>query len=137
MIYRLTFASEHSIAGRIELAIPATGPARYEAVFSGPDVGTGFLVVRDHEVPRPRGTVIELRADGLWTEWTCETREEHWSFGLEAFGLRVEDPGAEIGDRVPVGYDLEWETPDHVHGEVLIGRDHLSVAAVGSFVVAD
>ncbi len=140
MIYRLAFSATPPAAGvltgRIELEIPDSGPARYEAVFSGPDVGEGYLVVRDHDVPRPRGSAIELRADGLWTEWTCETPDEHWSFGLEAFGLRVEDPAADIGERVPVGYDLEWEAPDRVHGAVLIGRATIPVTAVGTLELA-
>ena len=136
MIYRLTFTAPDAIEGRIELVIPESGPARYEAVFSGPAVGDGFIVVRDLEVPRPRGRAIELRADGLWTEWTCETPDEHWSFGLESFGLRVDDPAAEIGERVPVGYDLEWEAPDRVHGDLLLGRATIPVTATGQLELA-
>ena len=64
-----------------------------------------------------------MRADGLWAELVCETPGEHWSFGLEAFGLRFDDaaeaPTRDRGERVPVGFDLEWETPDQVVGEML------------------
>jgi hypothetical protein len=102
----------------------------------------GPIVVRDHEVPLPRGDALELRAEGLWTEATCETPFEHWSYGLEAFAVHLDDPDdayhGEIGERMPLGYDLEWEVdaprvaqPDRyaqdgiVHGEVLYGRERI------------
>ena len=134
MIHRLTFAGT-GVRGVVVLGVPATGPASFLAQFDGEEVGPGFLVVRDDDVPRPRGALLEVRADGLWTEMVCETPGEHWSFGLEAFGLRVDDPAETIGDRIPVGYDLEWETPDGVHGELLIGRATIPVDATGAFVV--
>ena len=134
MIYRLEFACD-GVQGRIELEIPAAGPARYDAVFSGAAVGAGLVVVRDSEVPRPRGPMLELRADGLWVEFVCETPDEHWSFGLEAFGLRVDDPSEDIGERLAVGYDLEWETPNRVHGDLLLARTTLPITALGSFTV--
>ena len=71
-----------------------------------------LVAVRDHEVPLPR-TGLEVRADGLWGELVCETPLEHWSVGLEAFGIAYDDPadawGDEWGERIPVGLDLEWE----------------------------
>src|SRR5437879_3618948 len=118
VIHRLELASD-VLSGKVELVVPDTGLVRYSALFSGTAVGPGFVVVRDDAVARPRGRALEVRADGLWTEMTCETRDEHWSFGLEAFGLRVDDPDETIGERIAVGYDLEWETPDLVHGELL------------------
>lgn len=134
MNYRLTFGEVGQAHGTVELTIPSNGPARYEAVFTGPEVGDGFLVVRDLELPPPRRpAIIELRGDGIWTEFTCETAREHWSFGLEAFGLRVDDPVEDVGERLPVGYDLEWETPDRVHGELLVGRAAIAISAAGSF----
>ena len=134
MIYRLAFGDAASLLGTVRLVVPEDGPAAYEAVFTGPEIGAGFVVVRDLEVPPPRrATVIELRGDGLWTEFTCETAHEHWSFGLEAFGLRVDDPSEEIGERIAVGYDLEWEVPDQVHGELLIGRATFPVSTRGTF----
>ena len=39
---------------------------------------------------RPRQG-LEIRADGLWAELMCETPGEHWTFGLEAFGVRLDD----------------------------------------------
>ena len=136
MIHRLEFAAV-DVTGRIKLHIPESGLVRVDAEFSGPAVGDGFVVVHDDAVPRPRGQALEVRADGLWTEWTCETPDEHWSFGLEAFGLRVEDPGEALGERLAVGYDLEWETPDHVHGQVLIDRAVIPVDTIGTFILAD
>ena len=134
MIHRLAFTAA-DLRGTVELELPAAGPVRYVAEFTGPAVGEGFVVVRDDEVPRPRGRALEVRADGLWTEMTCETPDEHWSFGLEAFGLRVEDPGETIGERVAVGYSLEWEVPEHVHGEVLVDRLRIEVDGRGTFTI--
>ncbi len=104
--------------------------------------GHGRIVVADESVPVPRAAAgLEIRADGLWASMTCETPFEHWSLGLEAFGLRI-DTGAATGagvaagvggaagaggagdragaddggswtelrgERLPVGFDLEWE----------------------------
>ncbi|MCA1845780.1 MAG: hypothetical protein LC792_21815, partial [Actinobacteria bacterium] len=108
-----------------------------------------LVAVRDHEVPLPR-TGLEVRADGLWGELVCETPLEHWSIGLEAFGLAYDDLGDawgdEWGERLAVGLDLEWEAtggdgdvppagplpaaasdavafaqPGRVQGEILVG----------------
>ena len=119
----------------VELDVPEAGPVRYHAELSGPKLGPGFVIVHDDAVPRPRGRVLELRTDGLWTQMICETDGEHWSFGLEAFGLRVEDPGETIGDRVAVGYDLEWEAPEHVHGVVLVDKLRIPVNGRGVFTI--
>jgi hypothetical protein len=115
----------------------------------------GLVSVRDHEVPVPRGKALEVRAEGLWAECICETPMEHWSLGLEAFAVRLDEPGdayrGEIGERVPLGLDLEWEatTPvydypsqdrgrgahyEHagiVHGEVLIGDERIAFEGHG------
>ena len=34
---------------------------------------------------------------------------------------------------MPVGLDLEWEIPDHVIGEILVGRERIPVDATGTF----
>ncbi|MGZ6999089.1 MAG: hypothetical protein ACXVLZ_12755 [Acidimicrobiia bacterium] len=134
MIHRLELVGD-GVRGHVELEQPEAGPVRYELPLAGDAVGPGFVVVRDDALARPRGRVLELRGEGIWTEMVCETEGEHWSFGLEAFGLRVDDPAAEIGERLPVGYDLEWETPDHVHGELLIGRGRIPVDCRGGFTI--
>jgi hypothetical protein len=118
-----------------------------------------LVAVRDHEVGLPR-TGLEVRADGLWAELVCETALEHWSVGLEAFGVAYDDPadawGDEWGERLPVGLDLEWEAtggpggvgpagpspggagdvvayaqPGRVHGVVLVGEERTELAGTG------
>jgi len=113
---------------------------------------SGPVVVRDHEVPLPRQG-LEIRAEALWAELWCETPLEHWTYGLEAFAVALDDPAdaltGEIGERVPIGLDLEWEVdgaihalpddwPTHayfepgiVHGEILLGRERLEFDARG------
>jgi hypothetical protein len=111
--------------GRIRLSLDVThGRAGYLADLLLP--GAGRVVVADESVPVPRATAgLEIRAEGLWASCYCETPFEHWSLGLEAFGLRLEgaDAGAEpahpapdgfawerlVGERLAVGFDLEWE----------------------------
>lgn len=98
-----------------------------------------YLLVRDLEVEPPRSpTSREIRAEGLWADINCETPHEHWSLGLEAFGVGLEDPdealAGERGDRTGLGLDLEWEAGSGivgaegrygqactVHGEILVG----------------
>ena len=101
------------------------------------DLGAaGFVTIRHDEIALPRGRLFELRADGLWAELVCEVPGEHWTFGLEAFGLRHESRDvartADVGDRVPVGFDLEWDE-GRVVGEVLVGRQRFPVDARGRF----
>jgi len=111
------------------------GMASFDAVF---DVGgaLGVFAVRDDEVPLPRGSLIEVRADGLWAEVVHEA-DDHWSLGLEAFGLRfdsiAEARASDIGERVAVGYDLEWDR-GRVVGELLVGRARVPVDTTGTFV---
>lgn len=116
-------------------------PPRTVAWYWAALVGTGrpYLLVRDLEIEPPRRSRSrEVRADGLWADVNCETPFEHWSLGLEAFGVALDDPdealGAERGDRTGLGLDLEWEAvagvvgeegdydqPCDVHGEILVG----------------
>ena len=48
----------------------------------------------------------------------CEQPLDHWTVGLEAFGLAFDDPGEVLGrghgDRAALGLDLEWETASPV-----------------------
>lgn len=78
-----------------------------------------WLVVREEEAPPAVDGTI--RANGLWLSLVCETPGEHWTVGLEAFALAVDDPEDERGELVPLGFDVEWEAPGRVHGEVLVG----------------
>ena len=74
----------------------------------------GTVVVRDHDVPLSSAHPLLARSEGLWCELVCELPFTHWSIGVEAFGVRLDDPldglRGEIGTRIPVGLELEWET---------------------------
>ena len=140
-ICRLEFAGPDGTRGSVELEIPLKGQARYEVHLSGPELGPGVIVVRDDDVRPPQGRLLEIRADGLWAELVCETPGEHWGFGLEAFGLRFADEEeaarSDVGDRLAVGLDLEWEIPDLVHGELLVERDRIPFDGTGTFTETD
>ena len=138
--WSLRFADDHGISGTFALTLdPASLDSRGRATFSArlvlPEVGV--VVVHDDDVAPPRREQLVVRAEGLWAELVCETVGEHWSFGLEAFGVRFDDEQeaatSDRGERVAVGFDLEWETPDHVYGEILLGRRHLEFDGTGSF----
>lgn len=138
-----------AIAGfvRLELREPENIAWYWTYLVGVPEV-EGVLVVRDHEVLPPRQG-LEIRADGLWAELTCETRFEHWTFGLEAFGVRLDVPGdalrvgGEIGERLAVGLDIEWEVGETgppegvVHGDVLVGRERFEIDGRGWFYDED
>jgi hypothetical protein len=138
---------EHGIAGFVRLELrPDEHIAWYWTYLVGVADVEGVLVVRDHEVLLPRQG-LEIRADGLWAELTCETAHEHWSFGLESFGVRLDAPddalhagaGGEIGERIAVGLDIEWEVgaggpPEGiVRGDVLVGRARHEIEGPGWF----
>jgi hypothetical protein len=141
------------VGGFVRLALlPAQGVAWWWTGLLTPRL----VAVRDHEVPLPRSG-LEVRADGLWGELVCETPLEHWSVGLEAFGIAYDDPadawGDEWGERLPVGLDLEWEAiaepgdlapagppppggvaycqPGRVNGEILVGPDRIPLRGTG------
>jgi hypothetical protein len=147
--WALDYARDDGFGGFVRLAFfPNANVAWYWAYVVEPGA-PGPLVVRDHEVALPRGDALEVRAEGLWAECTCETPFEHWSYGLEAFAVRLDDPDdayrGEIGERVPLGLDLEWEEDGApavgggsgyeqrgvVHGEVLIGRGRVEFDGSG------
>jgi len=127
------------------------GHAWYHAVLTGPH--RQLLAVLDHHVPF-RSSPLEVRTEGLWADHVCETPYDHWTVGLEAFALGVDDPmelhGRQHGDHVALGLDLEWEADGpvldlaqpaggrgyelhcRVHGEVLVGREVIDFEGVGS-----
>ena len=141
--WSLEFSDDQGMSGALQLTVDDAHDARgaFVAHVVVPDVGV--VVVRDDvAAPRPgqgRTDLMVVRAEGLWVELLCETPDEHWSFGLEAFGLRFDDldeaAASDRGDLVPVGFDLEWETPDRVVGEVLVGRAKHDLTARGTFTV--
>ena len=89
-----------------------------------------WLVVRDDQAPPAVDGTI--RAPGLWLSLVCETPGEHWSIVLESFGLAVDDPDDDRGDLVPLGLDVEWEAPGHVHGDLLIADEVIPVDSPGT-----
>jgi hypothetical protein len=143
-------AADGSLGGYARIALQ---PARRRAAYWAALVGDGrpLVTVVDHEAPAPAPPGLEVRAEGLWCDHICETPLEHWTLGLEAFGVALDDPdevfGRGHGDLVALGYDLEWETageietspagagyhvPCLVHGDVLVGRERLAVDAHGT-----
>jgi hypothetical protein len=142
-------AADGSIGGYVRVGrYPNLGAVWYWACLVG--VGRSLVTVIDHQVPLPT-TSLELRTSGLWADHNCEVALDHWSLGLEAFAVSLDDPadayGPMWGDRVPFGFDLEWETdgavfryppgldryevPCRVHGEVLVGSERIEFDGVG------
>lgn len=140
---------ERGIGGYVRLGLyPNLGRAWYWACVVGPD--RQLVTVIDHEVAVPPGRSHEIRTEGLWADYTVETPLDHVTVGVEAFAVGVDDP-AEVygdlrGDRVPLGFDLEWETdgptyaypgvtryevPCRVHGEVLVGDERIELDGHG------
>lgn len=142
------------LAGWAELVLfPESETAWYHAFVVGRD--RQLVAVVDHEVPMPART-LEIRTHGLWADHICETPGEHWTLGLEAFGVGLDDPAEmyrrQLGDVVPLGFDLEWDNDDpdatllqitdraiggyslgcEVSGEVLIGDETLDIDATGT-----
>lgn len=60
----------------------------------------------------PLGQTWELRTSGLWAEQVRERPFDHWSYGLEAFALAIEEPDEltrrGFGHRVPLGWELDF-----------------------------
>ena len=128
--------ADGSLGGFVRLAVDGDR-ATFWAALVGDD--RPYLLVRDDDVAPPAGSTPEIRAEALWSALECETPLEHWTVGLEAFAVALDDPEeawhGERGDRVGLGFDLEWEgsapaVPGErafgqtctVHGEVLVGR---------------
>lgn len=138
-----------TLAGWCRLtSLPNLGVAWYHGFLVGPD--RQLVAVLDLDVPLP-GRSLEVRTTGLWTSFICETPLDHWTVGLETFGLGVDDPaelyGRQLGERVPLGFDLEWEArsapepstaapagyhqPCRVHGEILVGSEEIDFGGSG------
>ena len=102
--WSLEFGDADGVTGSLRLAIPDDGAATFTARVTLP--GEGVVVVHDDDVPPPRGQQLVVRAEGLWAELLCETPGEHWSFGLEAFGVQFENEAeaaaSDRGERVAV-----------------------------------
>lgn len=123
-------------------ARPSVGRASFLAVVLRAGLPAVVLVEHDIELPADRW---ELRTAGLWCDAICETPLEHWSYGLEAFALVIDDRrellGRGFGERFPLGWELEFEAsaeavdeggsgyrqPGQVHGLLLLGPDRQEV----------
>lgn len=141
-------APEHGLAGHVSVWLwPAVGRAWYWAGLLG--ACAPLVTIVETELALPRAG-LELRGSGVWADHNCETPLQHWSVGLEAFAVGLEDPaevfGTFRGERVPIGLDLEWESEPGevqripsgyelsscaVHGEVLVGPERYEVACRG------
>jgi hypothetical protein len=139
-------AVDDQLALFVRLALrPHDRVAWYWAYAALPD--GAVVVVRDHELSLPRAG-LEVRGDGLWADTICETPFEHWSYGAEAFAVRLDDPRdaltGERGERLPFGLDVEWELGGDpiggdragysqtgvVHGDVVIGVERIELRAL-------
>lgn len=106
-----------------------------------------LLTLVDAELHMP-ATSLTIRGAGLWADHVCETPLEHWTVANEAYAVALTDPddafGAQRGDVVPLGFDLEWEAADDpvehadgytipaiVNGEILIADENLGIEVVG------
>jgi hypothetical protein len=135
--WSLDFADDQGFTGRLRLTVEREAASFYAQVVVP---GIGVVVVRDDDVPAPaRDDIVVVRAEGLWAELLCETPGEHWSVGLEAFGVRFDDEAeaavSDRGERIALGFDVEWETPDRVVGEILVGRARYTLDARGTFTI--
>lgn len=113
--------------------------------------GQPLVTVIEHNVKIPAGESLEIRAADLWADLNCEEPLTRWSLGLEAFAVSLDDPtevyGDARGDKVPFGFDLEWETdgspyhypddvtryevPCRVHGEINVGTETIEFSGNG------
>lgn len=139
-----------TLGGYVRLGLyPNLGVAWYWACVVGE--GRPLVTVIDHDVPLPKAPSLEVRSEGLWADHTVETPFDHMTLGCEAFAVGVDDPAEVYGDlrgeRVPLGFDLEWETDGggvypwigttryevacNVHGEVLVGDETIEFDGVG------
>ncbi|MFP5317448.1 MAG: hypothetical protein ACLGI2_04040 [Acidimicrobiia bacterium] len=144
-------AADGRLGGYARLTLrPGEGRAWWWTAIVGADVP--FVLVREHDVAPPKPGSLEIRAPGLWAEPYCEDPFDHWSVGLEAVAVSLDDPleayGKERGEPVPLGLDLGWEAEAgagvdgmarpagyaqacSVHGDVLVGARRLAVDGSG------
>lgn len=96
---------------------------------------SGAVVIAESEI-EPPAALWEFRASGLWVEQVCEEPLVHWSYGLEAFALAIDQPdelvGRGYGDRVPLGWELDFVgDPENVVADGDDRSGHRLVTQVG------
>ena len=88
--WSLEFAARDGTGGFVRLSRRGA-TAWYWATLVSPELG--LIVVRNHELAAPRRPgLLVVRGDGVWAELVEETPHEHWTVGLEAFAVRLDDP---------------------------------------------
>ena len=141
-LYTFEFwAPEGTIGGHLALwRWPAAGVGCYATAFFR--AGEPVVALYDEF---PLKATLELRGQGLWAEHNLEQPFAHWSVGLEAFALALDDPAEDRGERIALGYDLDWECepsqcsllddgyeqPATVRGEVLLGMNAYELDGFG------
>ncbi len=144
------FSADGDLGGYVRIGLyPNLGVSWYWACVVGRD--RPLVTVIDDVAPMPAPGSLEIRTDGLWADHHVETPHEHFSLGLEAFGIALDDPAdvyrRAYGERTPLGFDLEWETdgnpfrypdflpryeiPCRVHGEILVGSEAIDFDGFG------
>ena len=135
------------LAGFTSIAVTAGVTSFVLALY----VPQGVAFVGEKDL-RTGANPLHVRDEALWCDYVCETRLEHWSLQVEAYGLGVAS-GRELvrderGDRLGVGIDVEFvatrEAARHAGaaaagfvqpgawtGEVLVGRDRWPLRAAG------
>jgi hypothetical protein len=132
-------AGDGSLGGYVRLtSYPHLRTAWYWAALVG--AGRRLVMVNDHDLHLERSRDLVVRGQGIWSAINCETPLDHWSVGLEAFAVALDDPlealRSEWGDPIGLGYDLEWEAiaparrladgysqECRVSGEILVGDE--------------
>ena len=114
------FDADGRTGGYVRLGLcPNLGCAWFWCALVGD--GERPVLVVDQEVPMPGGLGLEIRSSGLWADLIVEAPLEHFSVGVEAFGVAIDEPGDAyrglLGERLPVGLDLGWETDEPGGGE--------------------
>jgi hypothetical protein len=142
------WSGEHDLGGWVHFTYDQSSrKGWYVTALIGVD--RQLVLVVDPKVPIPQLTqYLEFRAEGIWAQHVCETPLEHWTVGLEAFGVTLETAEDAMGDqwgkRTGVGLDLEWERIEDteetdtgfrqrcsVTGEVLIDDEVIDLNAQG------
>ena len=146
-------ASRHRLVARGEA--PGTGLVFDLAVTDGParrsaDLRIAIVGLVDHDPAcavvlvetgiEPSSGRWEFRTSGLWAEVFDES--EHWSYGLEAFALEIDDPaellGRGYGKRVALGWELDLidrPTGSRLEGLLLHGRDEHEISLPAELVI--
>lgn len=143
------FAPDASFGGFVTMGLyPRSKRGWFWAVVVGDD--RPLVIVVDDELPLPPAPNLEVRSSGIWTDLIPQVPLEHFTVGLEAFGVGIDDPEEVFkslrGDRTPMGFDMEWETdgdgwpllpsgfelPCRAHGEILLGHEEFDFDGLGT-----